>query len=76
MSGATVGWKIKMYRKLRGLTQSQLAEKSGVAAISIRQYETDQRQPRIEQLQKIADALGVSLSALVGSSEVLQVSSL
>lgn len=72
MSGSTVGWKIKMYRKLRGLTQAQLSEKSGVAAITIRQYETDKRQPRIEQLRKIATALDVGLDKLVDVSSVSQ----
>ena len=69
VSETAVGWKIKMFRKLRGLTQSQLAEKSGVATISIRQYETGKRQPRIEQLQKIADALDVLITQLVDFTE-------
>lgn len=59
-----------MYRKLRGLTQAQLAEKSGVAAISIHQYETGKRQPRFEQVSAIADALGVLVTQLVDFSDV------
>ena len=41
----------------KGLTQKQLAEKSGVAEITIRQYESDKREPKITQLQKIIVAL-------------------
>lgn len=55
----TIGDKIKNYRKLAGLTQKQLAEKCELAEITIRQYESDKRQPRIEQLCKISDALGI-----------------
>lgn len=54
-----VGERIRAARKSAGLTQTQLAEKSGVASISIHQYESGKRQPRIEQLKKIAVALGI-----------------
>ena len=54
-----VGERIRAARKSAGLTQAQLAEKSGVASISIHQYESGKRQPRIEQLKKIAVALGI-----------------
>lgn len=60
-----IGMKIKEKRKAAGLTQSKLAELSGVATITIRQYETGKRQPRIEQLEKIANALGISAFELM-----------
>lgn len=60
-----IGQRIKAARKAIGLTQDQLAQKSGVATITIRQYETGKRQPRIEQLQAIADALNISLDDLL-----------
>ena len=49
-------------RKKAGLTQAQLAEKSGVATISIHQYETGKRTPRLEQLVYIASALEIDPS--------------
>ena len=58
-----------MYRKLRGLTQAQLAEKSGVAAISIHQYESDKRQPRLEQICAIAAALNIPVVKLMDFPE-------
>lgn len=57
----TIGQRIKSARKKANLTQAQLATKCGLAPISVQQYERDKRQPRLEQLQQIADALGCSL---------------
>lgn len=62
----TVGERIRTARKIAGFTQAQLAEKSGVASISIHQYETGKRKPRLEQLLLIASALNISMSDLVG----------
>lgn len=56
----TIGQRIKEARKSAGLTQRELAEKSGTATGTIQQYELGKRQPRIEQLQAIASALGVT----------------
>jgi len=58
----TVGERIREIRKEKGLTQAQLSEKSGVAAISIHQYETGKRTPRLEQLIYIASALEIDPS--------------
>ena len=43
----SIGENIKNIRMQKGLTQKQLAEKSGVAEITIRQYESDKREPKI-----------------------------
>jgi len=61
----TVGEKILASRKKHGWTQAQLAEKSGVAAISIHQYETGKRKPQIKQLRKIAEVLEIELFDLL-----------
>lgn len=53
--------RIKEYRKLRNMTAQDLSEKSGINLSTIKKYETDGRNPKIEQLQKIADALEVSV---------------
>lgn len=60
-----IGFKIKEKRNAAGLTQSQLAELSGVAVITIRQYESNKRQPRADQLRAIASALGVTVDYLL-----------
>lgn len=61
----SVGEQIKKARKRAGLKQSELAEKLGLAVITIGQYERGQRQPRYDMLQRIAEALGVSAQELV-----------
>lgn len=60
-----IGKKIRKARKAAGLTQAQLAEKSGVAAITIHQYEAGKRQPRIKQLADITAALNLSVDSLI-----------
>lgn len=62
---------IRKARKYAGLTQEQLAKKIDVATITIRQYEAGKRQPRLEQLQRIANALGIHILDLVGIGEQL-----
>lgn len=53
--------KIKTYRKLKNMSALELSEKSGINLSTIKKYETDGRNPKIEQIQKIADALEVSI---------------
>lgn len=64
----TIGERIKTARSNAGLTQRDLAEKSGMATGTVQQYELGKRQPRIEQLQKIADALDVDISYLMNGA--------
>lgn len=59
---------IRTYRKKCKMTQEQLASKCGTSAAMIRQYESGKRNPKIETLQKISTALGVSLYALSPNS--------
>lgn len=61
----TTGELIQQRRKAKGLTQKQLAEMLGVAEITIRQYETNKREPKIDKLSRIADALGAYLGDLI-----------
>ncbi|MCI2170990.1 helix-turn-helix domain-containing protein [Schleiferilactobacillus perolens] len=58
----TTGEEIKYWRKKKGLTQQQLADKLGIAATGIRQYELGKRNPKLDTLEKIADALGIEVS--------------
>lgn len=57
----SIGKRIKEIRNLRGLTQKKLAELSGVSEISIRKYEADSRNPKYEQLLKLAQTLKVDV---------------
>lgn len=60
-----IGNNIKLYRKQKGLTQKQLAEKIGSTDSAITRYESNSREPSIETITKIADALGVPVSKLL-----------
>ena len=62
----TEGEHIRAARKKAKLTQKELAEKSGLATITIQQYERNLREPRLENIKKIATALDVSVDSLFG----------
>ena len=61
----TTGQRIKAARKKAGMTQAALAEKLGISYVNISQLEKDQRNPKLETLQRIANALGTSISNLL-----------
>lgn len=63
----TEGELIKKARKNKGLTQKQLAEKAGLATVTIQQYERHLRIPRLENIIKIAQALDVPTESLFGA---------
>ena len=56
--------KIKRYRKLKNMSQDMLADASGINVSMIKKYECGIRNPKPEQLLKIANALGISINAL------------
>ena len=64
----TVGEKIRKYRILKGWTQKELGLKVGFSAATadsrIRKYESDAMAPKADIRTKLANALGVDLSAL------------
>lgn|GEM_PF-3310144 len=60
-----LGERMLLFRKEQGKSRRELSELSGVSESAIKQYETGKRQPRLEQLQKIAVALEVSLGELL-----------
>lgn len=62
-----VGNKIKSIRKEKGITQKKLGEMCGIAEPTIRRYESEKLNPKIETVEKIASALGVSAFQLMGT---------
>ena len=67
-----LGQRIRNYRTARGLSQEKLAELSGCHPTYIGQIERGEKNATIESIEKIAVALGVSLSRLfekLGSQE-------
>lgn len=56
-----VGLRIKEARKAQKLTQKQLADKMGVAEVTIRQYEAGRRAISLDQLEKVAASLDTAI---------------
>ena len=61
---------LRALRELRGLTQAELGSRAGIAAASVSHFETGQRGPSLESLVRLAEALDVSLDALLGRATV------
>ena len=55
-------------RKRAGLTQEQLALLSGLPRVTIARLECRDRNGRIDTIEILADALGISLDEYVGRS--------
>lgn len=60
----TVGENIRKLRKERGLTQKQLGELCGIKEANVRKYELDKANPKIETIERIAQALDVPIRAI------------
>ena len=58
--------KIKAIRKERGLTQKQFGDLCGIHEVQIRKYERGEVTPKMENIKKIADGLGIHPSDLIG----------
>lgn len=59
---------IKKKIQQRGMTLAQVAEKMGVAAPTLSAI-CSNKNPKFNSLEKIADALGISVSELVSDSD-------
>lgn len=68
----TIGENIYNLRTSKGLTQQKLAEMSGVSQAAINLWENGKRQPRLEQLQRISEALGVTRAYFINFDEFVQ----
>ncbi len=66
----TLGSAIKEARKTKGLTQLALAHAIGYtgddAGAYVSRVESDSQAPRLDTLQRIAEALGVAVCSLLG----------
>lgn len=56
---------IKYLRKQNNLTQKQLAEKSGLAIITIQQYEAGKFEPKNDSLHKLRKALNCNINEIL-----------
>jgi len=60
---------IRQLREERGLTQSELATRAGLAVDSVRRTERGQLSPSLRSLAKIAEGMEISLHSLFGGYE-------
>lgn len=60
----TTGERIRHYRKIRKLTQKELAEKVGLSEPAIRLYELGKREPSEKQIEAISEALDIAPQSL------------
>jgi transcriptional regulator with XRE-family HTH domain len=58
---------LRRIREERGLSQRALADRAGVVKSTIYEAEAARHIPRIQTLEKLADALGVSIVDLLPS---------
>lgn len=69
-----IGSRIKDLRKARGLSQKEMAQRTGIPYSTYSNYENNNREPSKGQLEKIASALGISEVELLGltTEEILK----
>lgn len=63
--------RLKKAREDAGLTQLQLAQLTGVSSRMIQKYESGGSKPRLEAAEKMAEALNIPITQLLGDSDML-----
>jgi HTH-type transcriptional regulator, competence development regulator len=63
---------LRRLRAARVLSQAELADMSGVSRTAIARAETGQGIPHPRTIRRLAEALGVEPSELIGPDELLQ----
>ena len=69
MNQSTIGSYIAQKRRAKNLTQEQLAEKLGVSNKTISKWENGKCMPDYSIIQKLCDALGVTLPELMDGED-------
>ena len=65
MDKKEIGKKIATYRKLLGLSQKNLSDKSGISVRMIAYYESGKHNISTETLFKISESLNINISSLL-----------
>lgn len=66
----TSGEKIKKYRLIHKMTQKELAKSAGISESTLQKYELESRVPKLEQLKKLADVMGIPANALMDDGDL------
>ncbi len=67
----TIGKRIALLRRQKGLTQEELATAMGISPQAVSKWENDQTCPDISALPKLSRLLGVSVDELLSGKEEL-----
>lgn len=70
MSAMLTGSKLRAIRSLRGLTQAQLSEQSGVSPTAIAEYEKGKRDLRADTIRKLCEAMNVQVTYTVDGTVI------
>lgn len=65
-----IGSCIRNFRQAREMTQEELGKKLGITKAMVSAYETGKRNPKISTLNRIAEALQVSLDELISDNSM------
>lgn len=66
---STFSKNLKYYRKKKGFSQYDLADKSGISQRMIGHYETHATRPSLSKIEILAKALGIKTSDLINDPE-------
>lgn len=69
LTSEQLGAKLREFRKARGLTQEQLAERTGVSFQQIQLYESGRTRMNTDKLQALALAVSIPVAAFFGEVE-------
>lgn len=58
--------RLRAAREAKKLTQTELAEKTGLQPSAVSHFETGRRAPSFDNLRRLADALSVTIDYLLG----------
>ena len=61
--------RLKAARELRGLSQAELAQRSGLLQSAVSHYETGTRRPSFTNLRRLAESMEVTTDYLVGRTK-------
>ena len=70
-----LGQNIKKYRKMKGYSQENLAEKAKTSTTHIGMIEIGKKFPSVKMLEQIADALGIDTPELFTTGTVIYIPS-
>ena len=66
----TIGEKLRQARNQAGLTQKELGERLGISQAAIGQFEKKDSNPTLDTIQKIANALGISIHKILDREDI------